>query len=703
VGKIVGFTEKQQKQVLTQAIAFWDDATYKMGPYFNFVNEMERLTRVLLPKELETQLAKFPDRAQLVPPDIRNNLASIKAIIRRTVFRKKPYFPLEIVGEYNAADPRVEKAEQILQMIMDMEADGKGFPHEAAKAVFQAIYAGLTVVVTRWHREYGKKLVRNKDFSPASVAPYPEHPDYVVPEMRNTIIAEYPESKSLDVRRTRIDPNAGDFDNISIIGYQGQRQLYDLIALNRNKLTHYQFDEKELANSTFDKTQYYEHVPQEGTGLPSSTSEADTGKYGDKPIETFSIRGLFRVDNADLTTDIRDLIVEVGNRSVLMALKDNDLPLRGTDLFDFPRIEDQHGRMYAMGLVEAGRDLFVEMVLKRNQSLDSANRNVHNTYLADSSAALDVPDVVESANDQVYKLDLASAGLIDVHHAMAVLERPQLGQDTFNHAQVLARELQQTHFVNDYVQGKDPARSETATGVVALTSGPASLAEDLIEILNDTYFTPVSLKKLKLWVFFKGHKLGKVRLSDGTRAAVTLEDLELPYKVAVRNSINANDAARQRRVVESMPLLMNDPFYDQFEFRRMINDVLELPGGSKLLKHPDTARRYPDLESFALGYGMDSEVHPTDNHRLHKDVHSEYRQYLESQRPEQLAAQGITLDKLIAHEERHDMEMQSQELALGNSKELGGASGNLSQPEGSRHKIKPTGAAGEYLPKANRS
>lgn len=704
MGKIIGFTEDQQAFILKQSLAFWEDATFKMGPYFNFVNEMERLTRVLLPKQLESQMAKFPDRSALVPPDIRNNLASVKAIIRRALFRKKPYFPLEMVGEWNAADPRIEKATQQLQAIMDMEADGKGFPHEASKAVFQALYAGLTVVVTRWHREYGKRVVRDPEtHKPMAHVPYPDtDPDYKIPLMKDTILAEYPETKSLDIRRVRINSTADDFDNISLIGYHGQSGFADLVALNRNTGTHYEFDEKSLAGSSFDSSNYYMHVPREGTASPGGAMEAEYVGHGDKPVEVYSIRGLYRLPNADGTVDIRDLIVEIGNRKLLLALKDNDLPLRGPELFDFPRIEDQHGRMYAMGLVEAGRDLFVEMFIKRNQSIDAANRSVHNTYLADSNAMTDMPDVVESANDQIYALDLASAGLMDVRHAMAVLERPALGQDTFDHSQVLSRELQQTHFVNDYVQGKDPQRSETATGVVALTSGPAALTEDLIEILNDTYFAPCSRKKLILWTFFKGHDLKEVTLSDGTRAAVTLEDLELPLKVSVRSAISPNDAARQRRLVEMMPLLMNDPFYDQFEFRRMLNDVMDLPNSHRLLKYPEVVRRLPQLESFALAYGIDWDVHPMDNQRLHSDEHGQYIEYLQSQPPESLVAQGINLDKLIAHKEQHDEEIANQDTALGNTKELGGAVGNLTQPDGARQKLKAGASTGVYLPKGNR-
>ena len=48
----------------------------------------------------------------------------------------------------------------------------------------------------------------------------------------------------------------------------------------------------------------------------------------------------------------------------LMAAKYNDLPYPSSSSFDFPAIDEQHGRLFTMGVIEAARDIFIEQFIK---------------------------------------------------------------------------------------------------------------------------------------------------------------------------------------------------------------------------------------------------------------------------------------------------------------------------------------------------
>ena len=82
------------------------------------------------------------------------------------------------------------------------------------------------------------------------------------------LIGEYPETISLDIRRTRIDPSAAERKDIRIVAYHSITQLSELIELNDNPLTHYEFDEEELEASSFQATKYFEFVKSEAEANP---------------------------------------------------------------------------------------------------------------------------------------------------------------------------------------------------------------------------------------------------------------------------------------------------------------------------------------------------------------------------------------------------------------------------------------------------
>ncbi len=683
-----GFSKKQKEEILKQATAFWDSSTEAMGPLFKSVNELERMARCQLPEELENVLATYPDRSALVPPTIYNNLNSLRAYHRTALFKKKPYMRLSHVGQAGLRDDRIEKAEQQLQAIMDMEAEGRGFVAEADKAVYQALYAGITIVFTQWTRRWERRVQRRENDLGVIVD------DNGAPVFKMEMVSEYPETISLDIRRARIDPGAAERKDIRIVGYHSLSQLSDLLALMNNPNTHYDFLEKELRASSFDRGKYFEFDKSDSETYGDKTKE--NTDFGDKIVEARSIRGLFRIGK----NEVRDLIVEIGNATVLLAVKENDLPISGWELFDFPAVDEQHGRLYTMGVVEPARDTFIEQFLKKNQALDSANRNVHTTFVGDTGACQNLPDLLESSDDRILKIDLAASGLPSVAAALQPLERPELGQDTFLHSQVLEREVQQTMRRSDYSLGNNPKSTETATAVVEVVAGGQGLTDHLLEKLADTYYRPVSIKKLILWNFFNAHKEHVVHRSDGTALNIKPGEINLPFHVWIDTNIAATHPAAVRRFVEMFPVIANDPWFDPLVVRETAVDMLDLPNKDRLLPPPDYVRGDIEREHIALLAGLEQPVLELDNHNLHVQLHMEHAEFLAQLPPEELGPMQV--DNLEAHIQEHLRYIEKQNEALGNTKAGGGNTGTLSQPDGARMKTSSGGQTGRFTPSESR-
>lgn len=697
--KMAGFSDRQKEAIRLQAINFWEISTQRMSGFFALVNEFERLSRCLLPTELDDEYAKYPDRSALVPGDIYLNLNSIRSIARRTLFHRKPYLRFYHAGHPNLRDDKVTKAEQTVQSTFDMDGYGTGFVREADKSNYQAFYAGLCAGYTEWYVETRRKALRRPE----------DHTLVVDPRTGYTIfveepVAAYPRTKSIDVRRLRLDHSAAEVKDIRIWGCQHLEQFSELAKLNRDKSSHYNFDELKLKRTSFQPTLYFEYTGDEGDKIASKGVEE--GTYGDKPIEVWTIRGIFRVPSKDASGpddwEARDLLVEIGNRTELLALKENDLPIPGWELLTIGSVDEHHSRIYAPGLVEPMRDAFIEMFIKRNQSLDSANRNVYLTYIGDKTACNNIPEYIESANDQLLKIDVVGAGLTGWQQAIGILPRPQLGQDTFAHSQTLKREIQQGMRLSDYLQGLDPETSETATGVNQLSSSGKNQTEHLLHKLADTYYGPIAVKHLILWNFFNADRLFTIIGTDGQAYEIAPGEIDLPFFATVESNVDETNPAMVRRFVEVFPMLVQDPYYEPRELRETLNLMLELPNRDRLLPPDDLREMQIDRENAALGYGIELPVHPMDHHPAHIQGHLKYREFLLQQPPEALLAQGVTLEALDRHIAAHVAESEKMQKALGNTKEMGGNSANLLSANVPAMNPQPQGATGNYTAKESR-
>ncbi|RKX17541.1 MAG: hypothetical protein DRP51_10695 [Candidatus Zixiibacteriota bacterium] len=681
MAKLREFSAREKEEILSQARSFWNTATSAEQSFFELINEMERLSRCLLPEGLQDIYDQYDDRSCLVPPDIFNNLASNRAFFRQVVFKKRPFFKLSIQGKPQLRDQLIDKAEQLLQGILDAHAKGAGYQATADKFAHQAFYAGQSATFIRWTREYERVPERNpKNKREIKINEYGET------VFKERLINAFPEVIPLDRRRVRIDPSADNREDDRIAGYQHLMTDSELIKKLKSTLPsnrHWQFDIDKLRDSSLDVDQYFEHVPSEHSMY--NEKGMDNPDFGDKQNEIWSIRGLFRFKKPDGTYDVRDLIVEVINRNLLGAVKYNDLPLHGWELFDFPAIDEQHGRRFTMGLIEPARDTFIEQFMKENQSIDSANRSIYLTYIADAAAAQELPTYLETANDQILKIDLVAAGLSRVSDAIDILPRPPIGQEVFAQGQNLQRTVKQTMKMSSYRQGSDTNNDESATGVMELVSGGEALTEHMIEKLTDTAFRPHVKKLMRLWNFFKGYESGEVFDKQGQAQSYEAGEFDLPFLATIETNIALTNPAMTRRFVEMFPVVKDDPYFDPIVSRETMIDILDMPNRDTLLLSSDHQQIIVQRENAAMFAGVEQPVHPLDNHMAHMEGHQE-------------AIQQVGTNKMIEnHIQEHQVEINKRQQALGNTKEMGGNTGSLRNTESAAMKSK-TGSTGGYLP-----
>jgi hypothetical protein len=229
-------------------------------------------------------------------------------------------------------------------------------------------------------------------------------------------------------------------------------------------------------------------------------------------------------------------------------------------------------------------------------------------------------------------------------------------------------------------------------------SGGEALTEHVIHKLSDTWLIPSAKEKMVYWNFFKAEHEHVIYGVDGSPYRIAPGEINLPFTAAVDTSIAATHPSQVRRLVEFYPTAANDHYFDPMWVRRTAIEVLGLPNQERLLRNQEHLGMVIDRENAALMYGIELPVHPLDEHPAHIEGHVESLDYIESLPPEQAATQQISPDAIIAHIEEHQKEIDQQQEALGNTKEMGGNAGNLVQPDSASFQNITRQARGRFTP-----
>lgn len=675
-----------------QAIDFFEDSERTMVPLFQAVNQFERAWRTQLPQELQDEFDANDDISSLVTPDIYNNIRALRAAFRELIFAHKPFGVLSEPGYQNRRNERIEKAEAVLQAQLDMQHQNVGFASEADKAVHQALYAGITCCYDAWTSVV--ESVPERDPQTQEVI-Y----DNGRPRLTRKEVVSYAETKFVDIRRVRVDPAPDSWDKLRIVGIQSMENLGDVLEARDNPSHFYDFDIEDIKRSSFSRDLYFQYVRGEMDQMTERGKQRE--RYGDKVLEKWEVRGLFRVPKDQDVNDyvLSDLIVCIGNRTKLLGAKHNDLPIASWDLFHFPVIQHETSRMFPMGAVEPVMDLWIEKFIKRNQSLDAAGRSVYPVYIADRTAGAELPEILERDADRVYQVDLAGAGIDDVNKVIAPLKVGDSGINTFEQSADLTNDINVGMGSTDYFGPSRPSRRDSATAVAELVSSGRQLLGQIAKSLADSYLIPSWRNHLKLWTFFLGHKTTVITASDGRELSISPAELDGFWVVAIDIATALDQPDMIRRFIEFWPTIKNDPFYDPYELRRTANMVLRLPNPDRILKSPEHLQMIVTREDMAMIKGAWMPVHPQDNHALHFEYHTnnvnaaqemlEFPEMMqlflgvdlsamESKRAMAVLRSFIEVETM--HLSLHEDEIKKMNSALGNTKDLGGnAGGSIGQ------------------------
>lgn len=663
------FTEAQRDEIKARAIEFWDKATHRQAKFYEKINDYNRLYHIKLPESLENEMAKHPDRSSLVPPDVYNNILALEAAVIKLIFGKKPYARITLEGQLDRRSDIINKAERKLTELIEL---GR-FAHFAKPIIKQVAIAGRSCAFTQWQPVYRPKVVRDDRSNK-------------ITGINRERIAAYPICKPIDIRRVRIDDKAESIPDIAIVGYHAKVNYNDLLTWNRDPNNFISFKDEDLNKTHFPANRYYEYVSEEH-GMYDH--ENDSVSYGDRPVELIDIRGIFNISGEPM-----DLIVKIANRDLIVECRENDLPIFGPELFTWPALDSEFGRIFPMGVVEPAFDLFIEEWAKKNQALDAASRNIYDMYLADAAACADLPDRIPYVGGKIIKLHLGATGSPNVSSIFAPIPKAAQIYDTFQQAASIQQDIQQTMRQNDYKQGTDPSRKETATAVTELVIGGQRLDEMIVDQLKDTFFVPTMKNFLILWNYFNNDKISQVTDEEGQVVNIFPGELDFPFNVAIDVSSAIERPMVQRRIVESYPFMANDPNYDPYELRKTFVWALNLPNPDKILPDPRREQMVIDRENSAMLNGTHLPVHPADPHQKHITGHQQAMQQLvEVNLPEQekLKALGAFDNHLAEHESYSTQQQQNPgnpNMNSGGSASQGSMAGgaapkipNLNQPQ----------------------
>lgn len=686
MAKIKQFSNPELEEILSQSTVFWNQSSTMMSDFFKMVNDTEKMYRVQLPEDLETQMKKHLDRAALAPPDFYINVKSIRAALRRLLFSSKPFAVLSVFGRPNVRSDGLMKAQWKLQELLDVQNDGKGFESEADKVFLQALYAGTTACFTEWYKKKVRRVVRD----PQSGQPLVD-PKTGITIFYKEVIAEYPQTRAIDIRRIRIDPAADGIDTIKIVGYHYLANISDLIAETRDPDSPYDFSESDLNETSFERDKYFEYARGESDKYPEKTMQNQG--FGDKIVEVWEIRGMYRFKNKTGDITYKDLVIRIANKNLIISAEHNPLPIPGWELFDFPSVDQEVGRMFSMGICQPFMDTWLEKFVKRNQALDEASRQTYPRYIGDKAACEDLPDIIEDIPNLIIKVDTMAAGAQSVDAVLRPIPRPSQGHDTFFQSESLTAIMKSGQGLSDYTLGNDPERTETATAVTAVVSGGQNLLGEIAIKLKDSFLSPTWRKHLILWNFFKGHEANQVQTPQGEVFNINPDELSLYYKVDMDIQTQLDQPTMVRRFVESFAILREDPTVDNYEVTHALIQTLKLPNPDRIQPPSEHLRMIVERENAALMYGIELPVSPQDNDSLHIELHLKALEMVQSQPPEVSSAQKLTDTALIKHIDEHIESQSKKNGALGNTKELGGNSGSLANPEAAAIKRR-TGATG---------
>jgi hypothetical protein len=637
------FSDEEKKEIKEQATRFWDDSTNEMREYFLKFNDFERMSRGLLPAGLEAVIGKYKDRSSVAPADIYVNIEQSRAAINDLVFGSKPYGHITRPGQPRNLDEMVQTAEMVLQRQNDLGNE----PTSAGRCIHQALVGGLGASITRWVDRTVNVPVRKElgewDGDGRSA------------KLESRTVHKYADSLPLDIRHVRLDPNCDRLEDRRIVGRQYLRPLHELIALNNVPWHFYSFDAEKLRRSSFDQLKYYEFTGGERDALKQRKDKDQ--QYADKLIAVREHRGLFRIKTGPDSWEVKDLIVDIGNEDEILGIKENDLPIAGWDLYDFVTVDNQLGRKFPMGLIEPAFDMWFYLFLIFNHIIDREQRDIYDMYVADKQAANELPDYMPFEMGKLIKID--TQGLNGVAGAIAPLRKAASSQGSFELASIISKIIQQIMKLNDYVQSGSPDRRETATAVEALVQGGRSLLLHMIEQLRASYFEPAWQKKLRLWNFFQQENR-EITGWDGRQGQYIAGLFDsIWFDVEVDTRANQDKPTMVRRLIEMFPILMNNPVVDQEQLIRTAWNVIQLPDKDRVIRNNDMLEMAAHKENMALIKGIQLPVHPAEPHTLHLEVH------------QVVANTPVGMQ----HIKEHQMNLQRQTVGLGNTKEMGGNSG----------------------------
>lgn len=381
---------------------------------------------------------KKENRANLFIPYIFSIVETVVPRLTGTIFDKRPFVkPLP-------REPQDIESAEALELLLDYQFDKMSFRETASDWFKQALMYGSAVVKVTWRQET-KTVVEKEQVTPKNPAQLLQslQGDEPLVKEKSKEVTEYdqPFVELVDIFDFYPDPYAESIEDARYVVHKTNKSMEHLKNMQQQGI--------------------YENVDE--IEKSNSFKQLDNNSMNDR----LSDIGLAnQPNNEDGMVEIleyweEDRVITIANREVV--LRDSKNPYHHKQI-PFVKIDDSSvpKEFWGIGEIEPNEKLQAELNTTRNQRIDNISMSINNMYAAVEGKVQD-EDLENEPGGIIWV-----QGTSDINKVLQPIPKPKISPSAYQEEEQIKSDMENASGVHDYVKGKEPSGSATATEITSL-------------------------------------------------------------------------------------------------------------------------------------------------------------------------------------------------------------------------------------------
>lgn len=271
----------------------------------------------------------------------------------------------------------------------------------------------------------------------------------------------------------------------------------------------------------------------------------------------------------------KDRLIVMANKKVIIYDGENpfyhgEIPY--TDAKDYPLDKE----FYGMGDVDLLMPLQDKVNDMTNLRLDNLIQMVNKMWIADKHAKINPDDLISRPNGIVWTNDM---------NGIRELPQRDILPSSFQEVESEYKAMQRVSGAWDYFQGATPERKETATGIVKLQQSAFRRFGYRIKLFQRTALKRVLTQFMQLNQQLLPPEYTIERFDRDQTVMVNPWDIAGKMTMVVTGSSNLVNL--EERMMMLWQNMNQDPLINQFELRKRLLDIMDIPDSDTLLQGAD--------------------------------------------------------------------------------------------------------------------